>query len=191
MPPPLDPNRLRNAAATREAILEAARRRFARESYDEVGLRDIGGDAGVDAALVSRYFGSKEDLFAQVLRACEASGGLTDGDPAGFGQRLARALVDGEGKQGSKLEGLIIMLQSAGSANAREVVQRALEERLYAPLAEWLGGGEARVRARLAAGVIMGMAISRVITGGYGLPPAERDRLRQRLADLLQACVEG
>ena len=54
--------RPRNAAATRTAILEAARERFAAESYDDVGMRDIARDVGVDAALISRYFGSKDDL---------------------------------------------------------------------------------------------------------------------------------
>lgn len=46
--------RPKNAAVTREAILEAARQRFLLESYDNVGLRDIAGDAGVDVALVGR-----------------------------------------------------------------------------------------------------------------------------------------
>ena len=57
MAPPLTPSRARNAAATRAAILQAARRRFAREGYDQTGLREVAADAGVDAALISRYFG--------------------------------------------------------------------------------------------------------------------------------------
>ena len=60
--------RAKNAAATRQAMLVAARRRFLQESYENVGLRDVAGDAGVDVALVSRYFGSKEELFKEVLR---------------------------------------------------------------------------------------------------------------------------
>src|SRR3546814_8975833 len=59
--------RKRDAAATRAAILAAARERFLRESYDSVGLRDIAGGAGVDVALVGRYFGGKEGLFREVV----------------------------------------------------------------------------------------------------------------------------
>src|SRR3546814_12999364 len=59
--------RKRDAAATRAAILAAARERFLRESYDSVGLREIAGDAGVDVALISRYFGGKEGLFREVV----------------------------------------------------------------------------------------------------------------------------
>ena len=54
-----DAPRPRNANATRQAILEAARERFCSDSYDDVGMRDVARDVGVDAALISRYFGSK------------------------------------------------------------------------------------------------------------------------------------
>ena len=56
--------RPRNAAQTRADILDAARRRFATDGYEPTTLRTIAADVGVDAALVSRYFGSKQDLFA-------------------------------------------------------------------------------------------------------------------------------
>ena len=56
--------RPRNAAQTRADILSAARRRFATEGYERTTLRAIAADVGVDAALVTRYFGSKQDLFA-------------------------------------------------------------------------------------------------------------------------------
>jgi AcrR family transcriptional regulator len=56
--------RPRNALQTRADILSAARRRFATEGYDRTTLRAIAADVGVDAALVIRYFGSKQNLFA-------------------------------------------------------------------------------------------------------------------------------
>jgi AcrR family transcriptional regulator len=56
--------RPRNAAQTRADILAAARRRFATDGYEPTTLRMVAADVGVDAALVSRYFGSKQDLFA-------------------------------------------------------------------------------------------------------------------------------
>jgi AcrR family transcriptional regulator len=56
--------RLRNASQTRADILSAARRRFGAEGYERTTLRAVAADVGVDAALVIRYFGSKQDLFA-------------------------------------------------------------------------------------------------------------------------------
>ena len=52
---------------TRARILAAARIRFSSNNYESVGTRDIAADAGVDAALVNRYFGSKEKLFLEVI----------------------------------------------------------------------------------------------------------------------------
>lgn len=91
-----DVPRPRNANATRQAILEAARERFCAESYDDVGMRDVARDVGVDAALISRYFGSKEDLFLSVLDSCKNGRDLMEGDRADFGQRLATEVVFGE-----------------------------------------------------------------------------------------------
>ncbi|BBZ45215.1 TetR/AcrR family transcriptional regulator [Mycobacterium parmense] len=56
--------RPRNAGQTRADILAAARTRFAAEGYDRTTLRAVAADVGVDAAMVIRYFGSKQNLFA-------------------------------------------------------------------------------------------------------------------------------
>src|SRR5262249_57092240 len=61
------PARRRNAAATRGAILDSARLAFARAGYDGVGVREIAQGAGVTAMMVNRYFGSKEQLFAEAI----------------------------------------------------------------------------------------------------------------------------
>src|SRR4051794_27039072 len=60
--------RKRDADATRAAILDAAKEHFARSSYEGVYLRDIAAEAGVDAALINRYFGGKDGLFAAALK---------------------------------------------------------------------------------------------------------------------------
>lgn len=56
--------RQRNAEQTRADILAAARKRFGAEGYDPTTIRAIASDVGVDPALVIRYFGSKQELFA-------------------------------------------------------------------------------------------------------------------------------
>jgi len=182
--------RPRNAEATRAAILQAARERFARESYDDVGMRDIAGDVGVDAALVSRYFGSKEDLFVAVLDSCENGADLMSGERATFGRRVAHEAIF-EAKSESKLKGLLILLRSVGSTKAMELVQRTGNERFLSPFTEWVGGPDAAVRARLASGFIMGMAVSREITGGFGLTPEQCEAMETRMATILQDMIDG
>ena len=182
--------RPRNAEVTRAAILTAARERFARESYDDVGMRDVAGDVGVDAALVSRYFGSKEELFVSVLDSCENGADLMSGDRHDFGRRIAHEAIF-EAKSESKLRGLLILLRSIGSTKAMELVQRTGNERFFGPFTEWVGGPDAAVRARLASGFIMGMTVSREITGGYDLTPAECDLMRDRMASILQDIIDA
>ncbi len=60
--------RRRDAEATRAAILAAAKTHFAKSGYDGAFLRDIAAEAGADAALINRYFGGKDGLFAAALK---------------------------------------------------------------------------------------------------------------------------
>src|SRR5262245_18351681 len=54
----------RRSDATRAAILAAARERFAADGYERATIRAIAADANIDPAMVMRYYGSKERLFA-------------------------------------------------------------------------------------------------------------------------------
>ena len=89
------PRRRRDAAATREAILAAATRRFATQGYERAGVREIAADAGVTAALVNRYFGSKEGLFAEVIRRALDMRHLLQGQRGDLADHLARLMVYG------------------------------------------------------------------------------------------------
>lgn len=55
--------------ATRAAILDAAKKLFAAKGFDAATVRDICTEAGANIALVSRYFGSKGELYAEVCRS--------------------------------------------------------------------------------------------------------------------------
>ncbi|WP_292156711.1 TetR/AcrR family transcriptional regulator [Brevundimonas sp.] len=182
--------RPRNAAATRASILEAAQSRFSRESYDDVGMRDIAGDAGVDPALIVRYFGSKEGLFRAALDHCHEGSTLLEGDRATFGTRIAHEIVYGT-KSPKKMQGLQIILRSASSAKAMEVIQQQSCEQFMNPLTAWIGGDHGAVSARMAAALMMGMTVSKEITGGLALSEAECRSLEQRLARILQDIIDG
>src|SRR4051794_36169004 len=56
-----------DAAATKDALLAAARQVFAERGFDRTTVRDIAQLAGVNQALLFRYFGSKEKLFRAVM----------------------------------------------------------------------------------------------------------------------------
>ncbi len=185
----LSNGRPRNAAATRDAILQAATRRFSAEGYDDVGVRDIAADVGVDPALVVRYFGSKEDLFAAVLDSCDGED-LLEGPRETFGARLAHDLVYGGNSCDEDLRRLQIMLRSVSSSKAQEIVRREAERNFYGPFKEWIGGEHAAVRARLAAALMMGMEVNREVTGALRQTPEECKELERRLAGMLQAVID-
>lgn len=183
-------HRIRNAAVTRAAILEAARKRFAREGYDGASLREIASDAGVDAALISRYFGSKDELFAEVVAvACEPKPDVFGGDKSTFGQRMAKMVLE-DPQDGAKLDMFLIMLLSASSPKASEIVQRCSRDKFFAFFQEWLGGPDVKVRCRLASSVMMGVSLSRVIDETQELDAEGRRKMQARLAKILQACID-
>ena len=66
---PETPARKRDAAQTRQDLLDAARELFGAKGYDRTSLREIGERAGVDAALIARYFGNKMALYSATVEA--------------------------------------------------------------------------------------------------------------------------
>jgi AcrR family transcriptional regulator len=52
----------------RRQILACARRLFSERSYDAVSTTDIAAEAGVARGLLHHYFGTKRDLYLQVVR---------------------------------------------------------------------------------------------------------------------------
>lgn len=188
-------HRSRNAIATRQAILDAARSRFTAHSYDDVGMRDVARDVGVDAALVSRYFGGKEELFLEVLESCKKRRSLIEGERSTFGERIAREIIEGpqeEDADGNGFTGLLILLRSIGSTKAMDIVQRTSDANFFQPMTLWMGGKNAAGRARLVAGMIMGVAISREMSAGYSeVGDEDREVMIRRFANILQAEVEA
>lgn len=185
------PPRVKNAAATREAILASARQHFLQESYENVGLRDIAGDAGVDVALVGRYFGSKEELFKQVLRAGKKQDWL---DPSVGAAELPAYLASLNteadcGERRRQAEGLLIMLRSGASPKAAEIVRQALREDVLEPIARLLPGGDAEIRSSLALSVFIGTTVLRTIMAVEPLCGCDSETLRRNLQRLLGAAL--
>jgi len=189
------PARARNAAATRHAILAAASRQFARESYENVGLREIGREAGVDPALICRYFGSKEGLFRDVLHADHDETLLDGVDAAGLPARLASLIVeDCEDQQdpaarAAKMERLFVVLRSASSPHASAIASEAVRDDFIAPILDRLDGDDAALRAGLALSVLIGSVVVRNMMRLSSMGEIDQDRVRTRLTALLEKAL--
>ncbi|SNR39058.1 TetR family transcriptional regulator [Actinomadura mexicana] len=70
------------SAASRTAILDAARRRFAEDGYERATIRSIAAEAAIDPSMVIRYFGSKAELYAAASAIDLAVPDLGDADDA-------------------------------------------------------------------------------------------------------------
>src|SRR5690349_17070579 len=126
--------RIRNADATRQAILSSARRAFARGGYDGAGLREIGTGAGVTAMMINRYFGSKEELFAEVVAAIMATPLIPGGQhptSRSLGRALAESLVQQTRPGATPLDGFLIMMHSASSSRAAEIARAQIERQYH------------------------------------------------------------
>jgi AcrR family transcriptional regulator len=185
--------RLRNAAATRQAILDSARRHFARDGYDNVGLREIAGDAGVDPALVSRYFGGKEQLLKEAVRGDTPPlfEGIALADlPAHLTGLLLEEASEGCGGVVDKTERLLILLRSASSPKASEIVREAAGEDILRPIASLLGGPSAEARASLCLAVLIGVGMLRSALAFTPLCGTEEGELGQALKRLFETALK-
>lgn len=183
------PPRRRNAQATREAIIEAARVRFMSSAYEQVSLRDVAAAAGIDPALVIRYFGSKEGLFERVLTA-DVEGPEVVGDRGTFGQRMATAAMRHDAVH-ARYETINTAIWSASSPVAAKIVARDVQERFVTPIAASLDGSDTEIRAGLIVAILMGTSIMRHMLEVTPLAGQDMERVVPHLAAVLQHLADG
>lgn len=183
--------RRRDAAVTRLAILASARSLFARDSFENVGIREIASDAGVDAALVSRYFGSKEELFAEVLRSGKCADEVIGTTLEGLPERVADMLMEpDDGDEENPMDDLLILLHSSGSQIAAPLVRASIAERFHIPSAKLIGGENAVERAQLLGAMLMGISISTRVNGEDSMSGVCREKLKARISELVQRAID-
>ncbi|HEY7487988.1 MAG TPA: TetR family transcriptional regulator [Streptosporangiaceae bacterium] len=179
----------RDRAATRQRLLDAARRLFAEHGYDHVTVRMIAAAAGANVALINRYFGSKSELFGEVLAGEPTVRKVIEGDPAGLPRRLAEHVVR-QIHSGSESPVLRALDRSVGSAELKPMLRERTENAMVRPLAARLTGPDATVRALLAASVLMGSGTLRRLLGLDTLRAADPEMLVARLTAIFEACLE-
>ena len=193
MPKPVQP-RLRNADATRAAILSSARRAFAKAGYDGAGVRAIAAGAGVSAMMVNRYFGSKERLFAEVVAGIMATPIILTPDnlaSRSLGAALAEGLVAQTGPGATPLDGFLIMMHSASSARAAKIARAQIERHYHRQLSGALGGAHAAERAAIILAIVAGIQAMRQVMGLSGLANATPATLAAILTPLFDQLVAG
>jgi AcrR family transcriptional regulator len=163
MTAPARTTRTRNAAASREALLASARALFSERGFDNTTVRDIGEEAGVDPALIARYFGSKVNLYLATVTA-EDTDSVRPEDlehPAQLVEWLV-SKVDLRGP-GPVLQALV---RSDSTPEIRDAARGHLTRRLVEPLQAMLekrGVTEPRLRAETAVAALIGVILARAL----------------------------
>ena len=149
---------------TRDAIADAARRQFAELGYDRATLRGIAGEAGVDAALVVRFHGSKDALFRAVMAlppaVAEGIAGLAEGPTATVGRRLAEVVV-GMLEDPRSRSVVLGRIRSAASHPDAAALVREMVTRDVGRLVAALTDDEPETRAVLVGSQVVGLALAR------------------------------
>ena len=209
--------RRRDAVETRRLLLRAARHRFAVQGYAATTVREIADDAGVNAALISRYFQSKEGLFEECLSGVSTeldSSAPTTTSPTSTPattttptHRVALTVDEVAVRMAEQLTGpygaehpnqLVLLLRTSGDARAERI--RFDKLRTYAEgladVAEATVGrteGPAReqlvLRAQLTLSAALGIALLRSRTALEPLASAETADLLGPLTAMIRALL--
>ena len=173
--------RPRRSDATRTAILEAARRRFADDGFRKATIRAIAADARIDPSMVMRYYGSKEGLFAAAVDIDLGLPDLGAASPDTVGELLTRrCLTLWEQSPGNEL--LLTLLRSAVTDDLLiDRVQQVFASQVIPAVLRFGDPAGATRRAGLIVTQLLGLALCRYI---LRLPPVVSMTPEQILADI-------
>jgi AcrR family transcriptional regulator len=177
--------RRRDAEATRQDLLAAARSRFLRSGYERTTLRDVAADVGVNLALIKRYFGSKEGLFKASLAATPR---FLDGElPRDLAEALSRQLAGDAWPEFSE-HPVLMLLRVSGDERVDGLRRQALLDYSRHVLAAYPGQKDL-LRAQLVVALGVGVAVVRSAVGLQPLRDATADDLVGPLRDMLDGLL--
>jgi AcrR family transcriptional regulator len=182
-------------STTREEIVAAASVAFSTAGYDATSIRGVAAEAGVDPALVRRYFGGKEQLFSAVVtsvfRPDRAVTMLLDGPRGKLGERLAAYVFGllGDVQNPGPLLGL--MRSAATNDHAAELIREFLANEMLGVVTRRLDVDDPDLRAALAASQLVGLAIARYAVRVDALVEASDAALTRWIAPTLQRYLTG
>lgn len=180
------------ASDTRSAILAAARARFAAHGYDRTRIRDVAADAGVDAALVHYFFGSKDGLFAAVMelpfRPAEVIEPVLAEGVSGLGERLVRQVLTIWDHPGNRAALLAMLAGATAHPEAARALREFLMREIIGRVAALVGDP---LRANLVGSQVVGLIVARYVVGVQPLAGLDREEVVRLVAPTVQRYLDG
>ncbi|MGI5129418.1 TetR family transcriptional regulator [Pseudonocardia sp. CA-107938] len=179
---------------TRSALLAAAREAFVELGYDGATVRGIAERAGVDAAMVNHWFGSKEQLFIAAMQLPLDPTLILDqvlpGDPERLGERIITMfLTVWDATGGGQLAALVQSVSSHQEAAKmlREFIMNVLIKRLI----EAIAPDRVAMRANLIGSQLIGLGMARYVVKLEPMASADHATLVRALAPTIQRYATG
>ena len=185
------PTKTAKSQRTKAAILKAAQQLFADPGYERATVRDIAARAAIDPAMVIRYFGSKEALFAQATAFDLKLPNLGAIAKPDIGRTLVGHFLDVW--EGSPSNSSLISLLRAAASNedAAGAVRAIFGGQVVPMLAQLVPPAELPLRAGLVATQIMGLAVTRYILKVPPVVAMDRAEIVRLLGPTMQRYVVG
>ena len=181
----------RKSDRTRATILKAAQELFAELGYERTTVRDIAARAAIDPALVMRYFGSKDALFARATAVDLRLPDLTRTAPAQFGDRLIRHFLDVWEGPASNGTLTILLRTSASDEDIAAKTRNIFAGQVLPMLARVADPAEVATRAGLIATHLLGLALCRYVLKVPPVVAMTPERIIACFGPLLQQHITG
>jgi AcrR family transcriptional regulator len=192
---PKRPGRPPGPSDTRDRILTSARELFARNGIDKTSIRAIASAAGVDAALVHHYFGTKQQLFVAAIRIpidpMQVIGPMRETPIDELGLKLPSLLLPlWDSEIGS---GLIATLRSLLAGSEVSLVRSFLQEVVAVEVGSRVDDppGSGRIRVQFVASQLVGVVMARYILELEPFKSLPVEQIAETIAPNLQRYLTG
>jgi AcrR family transcriptional regulator len=173
------PGRRPGPSQTRDAVLGAARRLFSELGYDKTTIRAIGRAAGVDAALVHHFFGTKEQVFVAAMAfpfdPADMIPQLLTGPRDQLAQRLARFFLSVWRDPASRVPFIAVLRSASTNEQAAAMFREFIGSAFVRRFADALDLPESQVEAAVAQ--LVGLALLRYVIGIEPLASASEEEI--------------
>jgi AcrR family transcriptional regulator len=182
--------RPRGESGARARIAAAAVHEFGEHGYDGATMRAIAARAGVDAALVHHYFGTKADLFAEVagfpIRPDIEVPTILRERREDAGERIIRFILQSFERPEVRKRGVMVLRTAVSGKLTAPLVTGFLSRELLPRIAAELDAPDAELRAGLVATQVAGLLITRYVVRLPSVADASVDELVARIGPTIQ-----